>query len=120
MPDPVSRRVRGVAVSDRPARAAAPGDPLLLLVHGSMDRGASFVKAMRRLPDIDVVRYDRRGYGRSVDAGVGDTLDAHVDDLLAIVDDAARPCVLVGHSFGGVVALVAAQARPTQVLAVGA
>ena len=46
--------------------AAAP----VVMLHGSMDRAASFLKVTRRLPELDIVRYDRRGYGRSVGAGL--------------------------------------------------
>jgi pimeloyl-ACP methyl ester carboxylesterase len=99
--------------------AGAPG-PLVVLVHGSMDRGATFVRVVagEALAGLHTVRYDRRGYGRSVDVGPPAGLDGHVDDLLAIV--ARRPAVLVGHSFGGLVALVAATRAPGVVLSVAA
>ena len=64
------------------------------------------------LADLPVVRYDRRGYGRSTSLGVGD-LSVHADDLLDLIGD--RPAVVVGHSLGGVVALVAAERRPGQI-----
>lgn len=118
MTDLVTRRLDGVAVYDRPVAAGAPVPAArLVVVHGSLDRGASFAKATRRLPDVEVTRYDRRGYGRSVDVGPG-TVDQHVDDLLAVLDE--RPAVVVGHSFGGVLAVLAARRRPDLVPAVGA
>lgn len=96
----------------------APG-PVVVLVHGSLDRGASFARVVRRLGDHPVVTYDRRGYGRSRHDGAPPaTFDGHVDDLLAVV--AGRPAVVVGHSFGGDVALAAAVAAPTTVRSVGA
>ena len=99
--------------------AGAPG-PLVVLVHGSLDRGASFarVAAAEALAGLHTIRYDRRGYGRSLDAGPPAALDDHVEDLLAVV--AGRPAVVVGHSFGGVVALVAATRAPEVVRAVAA
>jgi pimeloyl-ACP methyl ester carboxylesterase len=99
--------------------AAREGEPpLVVLIHGSMDRSASFIRAERHLEGRHVLRYDRRGYGRSVGTGPAATFDDHVDDLLAIVD--GRPAVAVGHSLGGVVALAAAQRRPDLIMAVGA
>jgi pimeloyl-ACP methyl ester carboxylesterase len=115
----VSRRVDGLAVYERPATSpGALGGGLVVFVHGSMDRGASFVRAGRVLPYLDIVRYDRRGYGRSAAAGVAPSVEAHADDLLAVID--GRPCVVVGHSFGGVVALTAASRSPGSVGAIGA
>ncbi|HVX17965.1 MAG TPA: alpha/beta hydrolase [Acidimicrobiales bacterium] len=86
-----------------------PSAPRVVLVHGTMDRSTSFAKVARRLDDLDVVRYDRRGYGRSREAGVGG-LATQIDDLLAVIGD--RPAVLAGHSFGGTLSLAAALLRP--------
>ena len=88
-----------------------------------MDRAASFAKALRRLAELSSVRYDRRGYGRSIGAGVAEGASGHVDDLLAVVtstQNLACPVVVVGHSFGGVLALAAADRRPDLIGAVGA
>ncbi|QXC62079.1 alpha/beta hydrolase [Aquihabitans sp. G128] len=94
---------------------APDAGPVVVVVHGGMDRASSFGRVVRHLPGIEVVRYDRRGYGRSVEAGPTD-LDGHVADLLAIVGD--RPTVVFGHSVGGVIALVAAERRPDAIRAV--
>jgi len=97
----------------------APG-PLVVLVHGSLDRSAAFARvvAAEPLAGLHTLRYDRRGYGRSVDVGPPAGLDDHVDDLLGVVD--GRPAVVAGHSYGGLVALVAAVRAPDVVRAVAA
>ena len=59
--------------------AAAPGRHAVILVHGSLDRAESFRRVMRRLPDVAIVAYDRRGYQGSRAAGVVD-LGGHVAD----------------------------------------
>ncbi len=94
--------------------------PLVVLVHGSLDRASSFDRVLRRLDDLHTLTYDRRGYARSRDAQPARwTIDGHVDDLLALVD--GRPCVLVGVSYGGDVALGAAlRGEGAPVLAVAA
>jgi pimeloyl-ACP methyl ester carboxylesterase len=97
-------------------RTEGKGLPVVL-VHGAMDRNTSFAKVAALLAPQPVVRYDRRGYGRSQPAGTGD-LATHVADLLAILD--GRPAVVVGHSFGGLVALGAAASAPELVPALGA
>jgi pimeloyl-ACP methyl ester carboxylesterase len=116
----VDQVIDGLAVYRRPATvtAASPPPARVVLVHGSMDRAASFLKAVRRLPEVDVVRYDRRGYGRSVTAGIALTIDDQVDDLLAVLD--GSPAAVIGHSLGGVIALTAAERHPELVPSVGA
>ena len=105
--------VAGLAVTRyRPEPAvdavdAGPTTPVVV-VHGALDRSSSMGRLCRHMRDLDVVTYDRRGYGRSASAGVARGLDDHVDDLAAIVDDVGRPVVLVGHSFGGLVVMDAA------------
>lgn len=95
---------------------AGPGAATIVLVHGSLDRSAAFARVQRHLEDLHVLRYDRRGYGRSLDTGPAPSFDAQVDDLAEVVD--GTPAVIVGHSLGGVIALALAQRRPELVRAV--
>lgn len=88
---------------------------LIVVVHGAMDRSSSFGRVARRLRDLPVIRYDRRGYGSS-EPGTVVPIDGHVDDLLAVIGE--RPALVLGHSIGGVIALMAAERRPDLVLAV--
>lgn len=91
--------------------------PLVVLVHGAMDRAGGMLRVRRLLlEDHRVIRYDRRGYGRSRDAPPRDDLDAQVDDLADVL--AGRPAVIGGHSFGGVIGLALAQRQPDLVRAV--
>ena len=100
-----------------------PGAAAVVFVHGSLDRGESFRRAMRRLPDLTVVAYDRRGYQASRGAGVVG-LGGHIADLVAILGEVrshgASPVVAVGHSVGGDVVLGAALAAPGTTDAIGA
>lgn len=89
----------------------------VVFVHGALDRATSFERTRRRLADVDTTTYDRRGYGRAVDADPpARAFQDHVDDLLACIDD--RPTVVVGHSLGGDIGLAAAVQRPDVVRAV--
>jgi pimeloyl-ACP methyl ester carboxylesterase len=94
-----------------------------VFVHGSLDRGESFRRVMRRLPELNTLAYDRRGYQGSRDAGVTD-LGGHIEDLLTLTEEvratAAGPVVAVGHSFGGDVVVGAALASPRAFDAIGA
>jgi pimeloyl-ACP methyl ester carboxylesterase len=104
--------------------ASVPGAPTVVFVHGSLDRGDSFRRAMRRLPEFSTIAYDRRGYQGSRDGGVVD-LQGHIDDLLAIADTARAgaaggPVVAIGHSLGGDVVIGAALAQPRAFDSIGA
>jgi len=96
-----------LAVTEHIPNGRADGGPVVVLVHGSLDRGASFARVTRRLDDLPTVVYDRRGYQGSRDAlPLNTSLDGHIDDLLTVID--GRTSVVVGHSYGGDVALGAA------------
>jgi pimeloyl-ACP methyl ester carboxylesterase len=97
--------------------AGDPSHPLVVLIHGSMDRSAGMLKLSRRLDtDFDVLRYDRRGYGRSFPHAGPFTMLDQVGDLVELL--AGRTAVLVGHSYGGNVALAAADHHPELVAGV--
>jgi pimeloyl-ACP methyl ester carboxylesterase len=97
--------------------AGSAHDPLIALIHGSMDRSAGMLKLSRQLDaDFRVLRYDRRGYGRSSPHPGPFTMGAQVDDLVRLL--AGRRAVLVGHSYGGNVALAAADRHPDLVAGV--
>jgi lipase len=69
------------------------------------------------LPEISIAAPDLLGHGRSSWAAPW-SIDANVAALAALIDTAADgPVVVVGHSFGGAVALQLAAARPDQVAA---
>ncbi|UDY36437.1 alpha/beta fold hydrolase [Dermatobacter hominis] len=111
----------GLGVLRRRPEAPDPGRPAVVLVHGAMDRAASFGRTMRRLGDLDVSAYDRRGYATSLDAGTAVTLDEQAADLMAIAEWTGAPTVVVvGHSFGGTVAMRAAESDPRRLVGLGA
>ena len=100
--------------------------PVVVLVHGSLDRASSFRRVARRLDGLRVVTYDRRGYRSSRDAPVSDDLAVHVEDLVRVATSyAGHPAghdgvVAVGHSAGGTIVLGAAVEHPELFRAVGA
>lgn len=99
---------------------------VVVLVHGSLDHAGSFRRVARRLPELGIVAYDRRGYRGSRAAPAASSLQTHVDDLLAVaaayadVAASAGGVFAVGHSIGGSIVLGAAIRTPGRFGAVGA
>jgi pimeloyl-ACP methyl ester carboxylesterase len=97
--------------------------PALVLVHGAPDRSTSFRTVLPYLSDRRVVVYDRRGYGRSLDLPPARAMVDHANDLLAIVDDCVEgsqaPPIVVAHSFGSNLTMLAATLRPSAFGAIG-
>jgi len=92
-------------------------DFLVVLVHGSLDRSGGMALLSRSVQSsYRVLRYDRRGYGRSWPHAGPFSVDHQVDDLISLVGD--RQVVLIGHSFGGNIALAASVKLQGQVIGV--
>lgn len=100
-------------------RSDGHGRPVVL-VHGTMDRSSSFGRAAKALDGFRVTRYDRRGYAHSLTLGPPASFAQQVDDLLDVVRTEAdgRPALVFGHSYGGTIALGAAERDPTVVAGV--
>lgn len=111
-----STPVPGLAMAER--RVERP-EATIVCVHGGLDRGGSFARLARRMESFDLVAYDRRGY-QSSRLLQPMSLELHVADLLAVARREAQssPVILLGHSYGGVIALGAALAEPSLTSAV--
>lgn len=98
---------------------ASLDEPIIVLVHGAPDRSGTFSSLLPHLTDRRVVTYDRRGYGRSVEATPPTSMADHALDLLAVVDSIGTPCVVAAHSFGSIPTMLAATLRPAAFVSVG-
>jgi lipase len=88
----------------------------VLAVHGITATHLAWVEVARLLPDLSVLAPDLRGRGRSATLPGPYGFDAHVADLLAVLDAAGcERAVLVAHSMGGFVAVALAAAHPERV-----
>lgn len=85
-----------------------------VLVHGSISTGAECWEGQRPLAEhgFRLSVPDRRGYGDRAE-GVGEDFLRDARDVAELLGDAAH---LVGHSYGGIAALLAAAHRPEAVL----
>jgi lipase len=100
-------------------RYGPTGPAQILAIHGLTGHGRRWeTLANRHLPEFAIVAPDLVGHGRSSWAAPW-TIDANVAALAALLDgdSAAGPVTVVGHSFGGAVALSLAATRPDLVAA---
>ncbi len=86
------------------------GRPLLSL-HGIEAHGLRFVALATRLDDVHVVAPDLRGHGHSPGSGPW-TIAQHVADLAPILIELGPATVVLGHSYGGLIAWELARAMP--------
>lgn len=93
---------------------SADGPPVLAL-HGVSGHGARFRGlAERGLPELRWLAPDLRGHGHSTWDGPWGVAQ-HVADLLETLDaEEVERCPLIGHSFGGLLAMELAAAAPSR------
>lgn len=94
------------------AEVYGSGAPNVLALHGWGRRGNDFAAA---LEGLDAVAPDLPGFGASPSPGEPVGAEAYADILAGILDFFDRPPVLVGHSFGGRVAVCLAAKHPDRV-----
>jgi len=115
---PVNDTQQGILI-----RSETVTNPVVLFVHGGP--GTSWLTLMRKNTQalekyFTVVNWDQRRAGKSFAAGRADaemTIGTFVDDLIALSSDLARrfhkrKILLVGHSWGSVIGVIAASRRP--------
>ena len=90
--------------------------PPLILLHATLSSSRQLRALATRLAlRHTVISVDRRGSGKSAGEGPAQpiSVDIHVEDLAAIMDaEDLGPAQVVGHSYGGCVALELAARRP--------
>ena len=84
--------------------------PAVVIVHGGLGTSAGWAPVAARLADrFEVFVFDRRGRGKSGDGRSPHSLEREVEDVEALLGTAGAGAALVGHSFGGAVALETAR-----------
>jgi len=95
-----------------------PPDPVrILAIHGLTGHGQRWQHLAGYLPEIAIAAPDLLGHGRSSWAAPW-TIDANVAALAALLEgEADTPVLVIGHSFGGALAMQLAAAHPGRVAA---
>jgi pimeloyl-ACP methyl ester carboxylesterase len=104
--DPGHRVVRRVE--------AGTGEPAVVLEAGMNCGAASWQRVIPLLaPHVRVAAYDRAGLGGSAPAPGLPVIDRQIDDLASVITGLeSGPCVLAGHSWGGMLVQLLAFRRP--------
>ena len=92
--------------------------PLVLALHSSGLSGLQWRRLSEKVSsEHRLLAPDFLGYGSSPKSvnGVNFTYQEDLREVLKLLDDLAEPVILLGHSYGGFIALKAALARPGQV-----
>jgi pimeloyl-ACP methyl ester carboxylesterase len=94
--------------------AAGSGEPAVVLEAGMNCGAASWQRVMPLLaPHVRVAAYDRAGIGGSAPAPGLAVIERQIADLTSVITGlAAGPCVLAGHSWGGILVQLLALRRP--------
>jgi pimeloyl-ACP methyl ester carboxylesterase len=80
--------------------------PPVVAIHGGLGTWRSWLPVAERLTDrFEVFLYDRRGRGASGEAPGPHTIELEVADARAVVGAAGADAFVMGHSFGGAIAL---------------
>jgi pimeloyl-ACP methyl ester carboxylesterase len=86
--------------------------PPFLLVHGAANSARGWTYWQSALADegVDPYAIDLRGHGDSTPADLsGASMRDYADDVRAVLEQVARPAIVVGWSMGGLAAMLAAE-----------
>lgn len=93
-----------------------PGGQPVLCLHGVSAHGLRFVRLAALLPELALIAPDLRGHGRSPRDPPW-TVEQHVADLVPLLEGHREQPIVLGHSFGGLVAWELARAMPDRLAA---
>lgn len=94
------------------AETFGEGNPLVLALHGWGRRGADFTRSLQGIPALAP---DLPGFGASPEPDRVIGASGYAERVSALLGEFEEPPLVVGHSFGGRVAVCLAATHPDQV-----
>lgn len=93
------------------------GNETFILIHGAWHGGWCWENIERRLHALGhkTIAPDMPGHGLRKEKIENQTLQNYVDCVVKILDEQEEPVILVGHSLGGAIVTMAAEARPEKI-----
>jgi nucleoside-diphosphate-sugar epimerase/pimeloyl-ACP methyl ester carboxylesterase len=88
------------------------GIPVIFL-HGTFSGADALLPIAGSLNDVNTWFIDLPGFGRTPYHHEPSVIDGYVDSVAAMIIDLDRPVILVGHSFGGLIAARVMQRHPS-------
>ena len=89
------------------------GTATIVVVHGITSNAWVWDPVAHHLAGgAEIIALDLRGRGRSFDAPGPFGIRRHADDVAAVIEQLGSPALVVGHSMGAFVALMAAERHP--------
>lgn len=107
-----------LSVTEFEPRPKAAADPPVIFIHGLAASSAFWFAAGAQFTTVigRAIIYDLRGHGKSETPDSGYSTATMVDDLIALMDaKGVQKAHLVAHSFGGMIAVLAALKHPERV-----
>ncbi|MCY9516374.1 alpha/beta fold hydrolase [Paenibacillus apiarius] len=91
-----------------------PGMPVIFL-HGTFSGADTLLPIAEFLADVNTWFIDLPGFGRTPYHHEPSVLEGYVEHVTAMIMELNRPVILVGHSFGGLIAARVMQRQPSLV-----
>ncbi len=100
-----------------PSTQAQSDSAVFVLVHGAFQDGAGWVPVIAELEAAGhtAIAVNLPARGEDTTPSFEASLERYRDTVIAVIEQQDQPVVLVGHSFGGMVISVVAEAIPDQI-----
>ncbi|MFF2482429.1 alpha/beta fold hydrolase [Paenibacillus sp. NPDC058071] len=90
-------------------------EPPIIFLHGTFSSADTLLPISRFLSDLNTWFVDLPGFGRTPYHHNPSVLEGYVESVIAMIAELNRPVLLVGHSFGGLIAAQVMERLPPMI-----